>query len=49
MKNINVKDSGAVAASPDTDVGVGGSYYFHWSRDGALSMRAFMEVNDYDL
>lgn len=36
-------------ASPDTNVNGGGSYYYAWERDAALSMRAFMEVNDYDL
>lgn len=49
MKNINVNGSGAVAASPDTDVGVAGSYFYHWARDGALSMRSFMEINNFDL
>lgn len=30
---------GGVVASPDTDVPGGGSYYYHWMRDGGLSMR----------
>ena len=34
-------------ASPDTNVGVAGSYYYDWARDGALTMRTFMEINDY--
>lgn len=42
-------DMGGVMASPDTDVGVGGSYKYHWARDGALTMRTFMEINDFDL
>jgi len=40
--NLNFQGSGAVIASPDADVGPGGSYRFHWSRDGALSMRTYM-------
>jgi len=49
MNNIDIQGKGGVLASPDTDVNGGGSYYYHWARDGALSMRAFMELNDYDL
>lgn len=47
MDNINVVDNGAVCAAPDTNT-PGGSYYFHWMRDAALSMRAFMELNDFE-
>jgi len=42
MHNININGKGGVLASPDTNVPGGGSYYFHWERDGALSMRALM-------
>ena len=35
-------------ASPDRNT-PGGSYYYHWMRDGALTMRTFMEINDMDL
>lgn len=41
--NINMEQSGAVVAAPDLNT-PGGSYYFHWMRDGALSMRAFEET-----
>jgi glucoamylase len=33
---------GGVVAAPDTTVPDGGSYYFHWARDGAISMRAYL-------
>ena len=32
-------------AAPDTDT-PGGSYYYHWERDGALTMRALQESTD---
>lgn len=35
--NVNVLNSGAVVASPDLNT-PGGSYYFHWARDAALTM-----------
>lgn len=35
--NLNVDKTGAVLASPDTHT-PGGSYYFHWARDAALTM-----------
>eukprot|EP00052_Salpingoeca_macrocollata_P003348 m.35368 g.35368 ORF g.35368 m.35368 type:complete len:459 (+) comp13237_c0_seq2:1233-2609(+) len=40
LKNINIGGKGGVVASPDTTVPSGGSYYYHWMRDGGLSMRA---------
>ena len=43
LKNINIQGSGAVVASPDTNT-PGGSYYFHWERDGALSMQALLKT-----
>ena len=37
--------SGGVVAAPDHDTGPGGDYYFHWQRDGALSMQALLRTN----
>lgn len=45
--NLNVEGSGAVVAAPDHNT-PGGSYYYHWMRDGALSMNVFMDLNDDD-
>lgn len=45
---INIDGVGAVVASPDPET-PGGSYYYHWMRDGALSMKDWMEINDNDL
>jgi glucoamylase len=47
-KNINIQGKGFVVAAPDNAT-PGGSYYYHWSRDGALSMYAFMLARDFDL
>jgi glucoamylase len=41
--NLNIQGTGAVVASPDTNT-PGGSYYFHWARDGALSMGALLKT-----
>ena len=51
LSNLNVKGNGGVIASPDTTTpGIGGgNYSFDWERDGSLSMRAFMHINDFDL
>lgn len=38
-KNINIQGTGMVVAAPDTQT-PGGSYYYHWARDGALSTYA---------
>ena len=48
LKNLNIQGSGAVVAAPDHNT-PGGSYYYHWMRDGALSMDVFMDLNDRDL
>lgn len=40
--NIDVQGSGAVVAAPDHNTGPGGDYYYHWMRDGALSMGVFL-------
>jgi glucoamylase len=52
LANINIDGKGGVVASPDHNT-PGGSYYFHWMRDGALSMDAlrtttpaFADVSD---
>ncbi|KAL1504730.1 hypothetical protein AB1Y20_008508 [Prymnesium parvum] len=39
LKNIGVQGTGAVVAAPDPNT-PGGSYYYHWERDGALTMTA---------
>ena len=41
MANVNVDGSGQVVASPDRNT-PGGSYYFHWARDGALTMHTVL-------
>jgi glucoamylase len=43
LNNINIKGSGAVVAAPDYNT-PGGSYYYHWERDGALSMGALLST-----
>ena len=43
LKNINIDGSGAVVAAPDYNT-PGGSYYYHWERDGALSMGALLKT-----
>lgn len=48
MANINIDNMGGVVASPDANT-PGGSYIYHWMRDAALTMRAFMKLNDYNL
>uniref|UniRef100_A0A7S4LNP1 glucan 1,4-alpha-glucosidase n=1 Tax=Oxyrrhis marina TaxID=2969 RepID=A0A7S4LNP1_OXYMA len=40
--NLDISGSGAVVAAPDHDTGPGGDYYFHWERDGGLSMHALL-------
>lgn len=37
---------GGVVAAPDNST-PGGSYWYHWERDGALSMRTYMKIHDY--
>ena len=48
VANIDIQGKGGVVAAPDTST-PGGSYYYHWMRDAALTMRTFMEINDFDL
>lgn len=44
MANINIGGKGGIVAAPDYDT-PGGSYYFHWMRDAALTMRCLQETN----
>lgn len=46
LKNINIDGKGGVVASPDHNT-PGGSYYYHWERDGALSMRALLQISNF--
>lgn len=46
--NINIQGKGGVVAAPDRST-PGGSYYYHWMRDAALTMRTYMEINDFKL
>jgi glucoamylase len=47
-KNLNIQAKGGVVAAPDNST-PGGSYYYHWMRDAGLTMRLFVELNDYNL
>lgn len=44
LANINIEGKGGIVAAPDYDT-PGGSYYYHWMRDGALTMRTLQETN----
>lgn len=44
LKNINIDGKGGVVAAPDLNT-PGGSYYYHWMRDGALTMRSVQETS----
>lgn len=46
--NIDIQGKGGVVAAPDHST-PGGSYYYHWMRDAGLSMRTYMELNNFDL
>ena len=46
LANLNIQGLGGVVASPDTTT-PGGSYYYHWERDGALSMHALQIVSNF--
>jgi glucoamylase len=43
--NLDISGSGAVVAAPDHNTGPGGDYYFHWERDGGLSMHALLTTS----
>ena len=45
---MNAEQHGAVMASPDHST-QGGDYYYHWMRDGGLSIAGWLEVNDMDV
>lgn len=49
LSNLNIEGKGGVCAANDKNYN-GGEYYFHWARDGALTMKAYLEINknDYD-
>lgn len=49
LKNLDIDGQGGVVASPDRDVGQGGSYYYAWERDGALSMRVLLDTQPASL
>ncbi len=45
LNNIDINSTGAVAAAPDLNT-PGGSYFYHWARDGALTINTlFMFTN----
>lgn len=44
LKNLDVDGSGAVVAAPDHET-PGGNYWYHWERDGALSMHALLATS----
>jgi len=46
--NINIQGKGGIVAAPDRST-PGGSYYYHWMRDAALTARTYMELNDMNL
>lgn len=46
--NINIQGYGGVVAAPDPNT-PGGSYYYHWMRDAALTMRTYIEINNFQL
>lgn len=43
LANININNQGSIAAAPDLHT-PGGSYFYHWERDGALSMRTLLMI-----
>lgn len=45
LANINIQGKGGIVAAPDYNT-PGGSYYYHWMRDGALTMRCLQETAD---
>ena len=44
--NIDIQGKGGVVAAPDHST-PGGSYYYHWMRDASLTMRTYMELNNF--
>lgn len=47
MANINIEGQGGVVAAPDHNT-PGGSYYYHWMRDAALTMNVYMDLHNSD-
>jgi glucoamylase len=45
LANINVNGKGGVAAAPMYATTEAGSYYYHWLRDAALSMKSLQDTN----
>jgi glucoamylase len=45
LDNIDVNLTGAVAAAPDLHT-PGGSYFYHWARDGALTMNTLQSFTN---
>lgn len=43
--NIDLWGQGGVVAAPDNVT----KYWYHWMRDAALSMRTYLEINDFKL
>ena len=41
--NINIQGKGGIVAAPDHNT-PGGSYYFHWERDGALTINSLIRT-----
>lgn len=41
LANINIQGKGGVVASPSTSQP---DYYYHWQRDGAISIREMMNI-----
>ena len=48
LANINIQGSGGVAAAPDHNT-PGGSYFYHWMRDGALSINSLQFQNQNNM
>jgi glucoamylase len=45
LNNININSTGAVAAAPDLHT-PGGSYFYHWARDGALTINTLFRYTN---
>ena len=45
LNNININSTGAIAAAPDLHT-PGGSYFYHWARDGALSINTLFRYTN---
>jgi glucoamylase len=43
VANIDIEGNGGVVAAPDPET-PGGSYIYHWMRDGALTMKTFQDM-----